>query len=282
MACGLPRWSHYRAGATHGESAEVKPASDLAALIRLGAAPLLGIRIGHASRSAPNKPNEDCYGIVTPAEEPEASSRGVAVAIADGSSAAENGRLASETTVGTLLRDYYGTPAAWNVAQALERVLHSLNGWLYRENVRRAELGGAVTTLSMMLFRGSRYCLVHVGDTRIYRQRGPVLRQLTTDHTWQRSDMRHVLKRAVGLDGHLVLDFSEGELRAGDTFLLASDGVWEVLGDRVLTQVLEGGGDPGAMAEDLTQRSVRSQAQYMGRNDATAVVVAVEPWNGQP
>ncbi|HZP92796.1 MAG TPA: PP2C family serine/threonine-protein phosphatase [Burkholderiales bacterium] len=263
----------------------MKPASEAAAQIRLGNAPnapLLGIRIGHASRAAPNKSNEDCYGIVTPAEEPEAASRGVAVAIADGSSAAERGRLASETTVKTLLRDYYGTSAAWNVAQALERVLRSVNDWLFRENVRRAELGGAVTTLSMTVFRDSRYYLVHVGDTRIYRKRGAALRQLTADHTWQRSDMRHVLKRAVGLDGHLVVDFSEGELRPGDTFLLASDGVWEVLGDRVLMEVLEGGGGPGEMAEQLTQRSVRGQAQYMGRNDATAVVVAVEEWNAEP
>ena len=45
-----------------------------------GDRPLL-LRIGHSSRPAHGKFNEDCYGIVTPAQEPEATVRGSAIAI---------------------------------------------------------------------------------------------------------------------------------------------------------------------------------------------------------
>jgi protein phosphatase len=240
-----------------------------------GELPLL-LRIGHSSRPAPAKSNEDCYGIVTPAQEPSAATRGSAIAIADGVSGTGVGRFASEVTVTTLLRDFYATPAQWSVPQAIDRVLRSINDWLLVANSRHPELEGAVSTLSLLLLGSGRYHLVHVGDTRVYRSRGPAFTQLTRDHTWPRRDMRHVLKRAVGLDTHLVVDYADGELRPGDRFLMASDGVWEVLGESMLREVVQGGGEPQRAADELTQRSVRNQAQYMGRNDATAILATVE------
>lgn len=238
--------------------------------------PLLQLRFGHASSAVFAKANEDFYGVVTPAEDPEASTRGVSVAIADGASANGNGRLASETTVKCLLRDFYGAPPAWNITQALDKLLRAANDWLLAGNSRSAEHEAVVTTLSMVLFKGNHYHIAHVGDTRVYRHRRTAFEQLTRDHTWQRSDMRHVLKRAVGLDSHLVVDYMDGELLPGDAFLLASDGVWEVLGDRVMHDVLASATGAQAAAERLVEHSIRNQVQYMGRNDATAVVVAVE------
>ena len=88
--------------------------------------------------------------------------------------------------------------------------------------------------------------------------------------------MRHVLKRAVGLDSHLVVDYTDGELIPGDVFLMASDGIWEVLGERIVREVMQGRGSSQSIAEELVERSIKSQVQYMGRNDATAVVIAVD------
>ena len=238
--------------------------------------PQLQLRFGHASGSAGGKRNEDFYGVVTPREEPEAVSRGVAVAIADGVSGNGGGRVASETTVMSLLRDFYGTPVRWNIPQSIDKVLCAINDWLLAENVRRPELEGMVSTLTMLLFKGNQYYMAHVGDTRVYRRRGDVFKQLTIDHTWPRSDMRHVLKRAVGLDTHLIADYTDGELLPGDVFALVTDGVWEVLGDRVMHEVLQSRADAQVFASALVAQALESQARYMGRNDATAVVVAVE------
>lgn len=240
------------------------------------AKPLLQLRFGHTSGSVGGKNNEDFYGLVTPREEPEAASRGVAVAIADGISGNGGGRMASETTVKSLLRDFYGTPVRWNIPQSIDKVLCAINDWLLAENVRVPELEGMVSTLSMLLFKGNHYYMAHVGDSRIYRRRGDVFKQLTIDHTWPRSDMRHVLKRAVGLDTHLIADYTDGELLPGDVFVLVTDGVWEVLGDRVMHEILQARTDAQVIASTLVAQSVESQARYMGRNDATAVVVAVE------
>ena len=155
-------------------------------------------------------------------------------------------------------------------------MLRATNDWLWSENMRHPEYEGMVTTLTIIVFRDNHYHLAHVGDTRVYRRRGAVLKQLTIDHTWARSGMRHVLKRAVGLDTHLVADYTDGELIPGDVFLMASDGVWEVLGERVLREIMEAGHSPESIASELVEQSIKNQVKYMGRNDATAVVIAVD------
>ena len=237
--------------------------------------PRLQLHFGYATATVPGKNNEDFHGIVTPLEEREAQVRGIAVAIADGVSGNGGGRLASETVVKSLLRDFYAAPAAWTIKQALDKLLRATNDWLWSENTRHPEYEGMVTTLSTMVFKDNQYHLAHVGDTRVYRRRGTVLKQLTIDHTWARSDMRHVLKRAVGLDTYLVADYTDGELIPGDVFLMASDGVWEVLGERVVREIMEAGPSPESIASGLVEQSIKNQVKYMGRNDATAIVIAV-------
>ena len=263
------------------EDASFSPKNVVCTGITLGK-PLLQLQLGHATAAVAGKSNEDFHGIVTPHEEHEAQTRGIAVAIADGVSGNGGGRLASETVIRSLLRDFYGAPVTWNIAQALDKLLRSINDWLLSENARHPEYEGMVTTLSMIVFKGSFYHLAHVGDTRVYRQRGGVFKQLTIDHTWERSDMRHVLKRAVGLDSHLVVDYTDGELIPGDVFLMVSDGIWEVLGERVVGEVMQEGGPAQTIAEELVERSIKNQVQYMGRNDATAVVIAVEEYSAGP
>ncbi|HXF16184.1 MAG TPA: PP2C family serine/threonine-protein phosphatase [Burkholderiales bacterium] len=236
----------------------------------------LQLRIGHASASVKGKNNEDFHGIVTQREESEARDRGIVIAVADGVSGNGGGRLASETAVKSLLRDFYAAPRAWSITRVLDKLLLSINDWLFSENTRHPEYEGMVTTLTVLVFKDRFYHLAHVGDTRIYRSRGNVFKQLTIDHTWERTDMRHVLKRAVGLDSHLVVDYTDGELLPGDVFLMASDGIWEVLGERVVCEALRTGLSTQAIAEDLVERSIQNQVQYMGRNDATAIVIAVD------
>lgn len=232
------------------------------------------IQVGSATGSAPGKLNEDFHGIQDggPAG---AASHGVVAALGDGIGGDGSGRRAAEVCVRAVLDDYHGTSPAWPVARALDRLLCAANDWLHAQNDRRREADGLLATLSVLVLRGARYHVAHVGDTRVYRLRGGTLSQLTTDHVWPRHDMRHVPKRALGLDGHLVVDYADGELQHGDVFLLLSDGVWEVLGESRLRELLSGDEEPQRVAEALVADALERQARYMGRNDATAVVVRV-------
>lgn len=235
----------------------------------------LKLRLGHASKTPGERRNEDFFGIVTPKAK-VARTKGVLLAIADGVSEGGGGRIAAETTVRNLLADYYATPESLDVPLALDKVLNPINSWLIAESGHRPDLEGMVTTISALVLRGNHYYLAHAGDTRIYRMRDGTLEQLTTDHVWPKSTMHHVLRRAVGLDVHLVIDFAEGTVEPGDEFLLLSDGIWEVLGNWKVYQLVSHPGDPQAVAQALVDEAVTTQKQYLGRNDATAVVVRVD------
>ena len=130
--------------------------------------------------------------------------------------------------------------------------------------------------MSVLVIEHEGYHFGHIGDTRIYRLRGRNFEQLTTDHTWPRRDMRHVLKRALGLDNHVVVDFARGEVLSGDVFVLVSDGVWDVLGDDHIAATVHRQADPQLAAAQLVRQALAQQAAYIGRNDATAVVAAIQ------
>jgi protein phosphatase len=231
----------------------------------------LEVEFGHATEPGRRRHNEDSFGAATPEDE-RRRCKGLAFAVADGVSGNGGGREAAECTVRGVLSDYYATPETWNVPYALDKVLAAINRWLLAQAVAHRELQGMASTLSLLVLRGPRYWIAHVGDSRIYRLRAQSLERLTNDHVWERPDLHHVLRRAVGLDQRLAVDYSEGELAAGDVFLLATDGVWKALGERRIHEILRIYGTPWLAAETL----VREALAQAGHDNATALVVRVK------
>ncbi|MDD5390624.1 MAG: bifunctional protein-serine/threonine kinase/phosphatase [Gallionellaceae bacterium] len=225
---------------------------------------------GFASEIGPRPRNEDFGGFVTPTPA-TAALKGWLAALADGVSGGSHGREAAEATVRNLLADYYATPETWEMTHALDTVIQSLNRWLSGQVASRREAGGMACTLSALVLRGRRWTLAHVGDTRIYRLRGEHLEQLTQDHTWEQPGMEHVLKRAIGLDTHVRVDFAEGDLVAGDVFLIVCDGIWQPLGQIELHRLLRLYEDPQACARNLVAEALRQG----GGDNASALVVRV-------
>jgi len=219
----------------------------------------LFISAGHATLAGVRARNEDFVGMVTPGE-PELSTKGLIAAIADGVSGNEGGREASEYAVRGLLADYYATPDTWPVTQALDRVIKATNGWVQQQGRVRAELAGMATTLTAVVLRGTFYYFAHVGDSRLYLLRNGTLTRLTSDHVWDRPEMQHVLTRAIGLDSQLAIDHGMGETRAGDVFLLATDGVWAAMSEydlsHHLNQLALGHSDADATADALVHAAL--------------------------
>lgn len=227
--------------------------------------PLL-FTIGQSSLTGPRTRNEDYVGIVTPVNE-QLSVKGALFAVADGVSGNAGGGEASEMTVRTVTSDYYATPDTWEPLVSLDKVLAAANRWLIAQANANRDMAGMATTLSLLLLRGQRYYSAHVGDTRIYLLRDGKLKQLTTDHVWDRPDMRHVLKRAVGLDQHLAVDFGEGHLQVGDVFALMSDGVWDTLGEKNIHHAVGLYDSPQMICDHLTKTAIEK-----GSTDNSTVV----------
>ena len=226
--------------------------------------------LGQSSLTGPRPRNEDYVGVVTPVKE-QLSIKGALIAVADGVSGNAGGGEASEMTVRTVCADYYATPDTWEPLASLDKVLTAANRWVISQANANRNMTGMATTLSLLLLRGQRYYFAHVGDTRIYLLRDGSLKQLTTDHVWDSPDMRHVLKRAVGLDRHLEVDFAEGSLQVGDIFALMSDGVWDALGEQKIHKTLGLYDSPQMMCDHLTKTAI---AQGSADN-STAVAVKI-------
>ncbi|MEE4625653.1 bifunctional protein-serine/threonine kinase/phosphatase [Pseudomonas alliivorans] len=223
----------------------------------------LQLRFAEFSASGPRPENQDALRLVTPVAA-LAASKGYLFALADGVSQCADGALAAQSTLQALALDYYSTPETWGVAQSLDRLLLAQNRWLLAN--------GLLTTLSALVLRGRRFTLAHVGDCRAYRWQSGKLKRISEDHVWEQADMQHVLKRALGLDQYVVMDYLEGELCEGERLLLVSDGIWATLGDASIRSIL-------TEQEDLDSavRTLVSAAHLAGSQDnASALLIQVD------
>lgn len=227
----------------------------------------LQLSFAQASAQGPREENHDALRLVTPAPE-LAASKGYLFALADGVSQCADGGLAARASLQALAMDYYATPATWGVAQALDRLLLAQNRWLRAQGAGQPLL----TTLSALVIRGRRFTLAHVGDCRVYRWASGKLQCLSEDHVWDQPGMQHVLKRALGLDQHLLVDYLEGELQPDDCFLLLSDGVWTSLNDQQIQSVLRDQPDLQQAASTLVSTAHLSGSQ----DNASALLVRID------
>jgi serine/threonine protein phosphatase PrpC len=225
------------------------------------------IDIGYTSHIGKKSVNEDFCAAMLPEQGQERM--GAICAIADGVSAGGKGKEAAQTTVMSLVRDYFGTPDTWDTTVALDRVLSAQNSWLLGLNRRRKSEYG-LSTLTAIVMRGQSYTLAHVGDTRAYLLRDGRTTLLTTDHVVDHPDMRHQLLRCVGGDDRLVVDYAQGDLQVGDVFILLTDGVHGTVPQRRLKVMAELGS-----AQAISDQVVQTAIDMGAHDNASAIVVRV-------
>jgi len=225
------------------------------------------IDIGFASQAGRKDINEDFCAAMLPQKGQEGM--GSIVAIADGVSTGGMGKEAAQTTVTSLVRDYFGTPETWDTTVALDRIIAAQNAWLAGINHRRHPVLG-LTTLTALVLRGQSYTLAHVGDSRCYLLRGGKTIQLTHDHVVNHPDFKHQLLRSVGAEDHLVVDYVQGDLHVGDVFLLLTDGVHGQVKDRRLKEFAE-----LPNAQEAAQKLVEAALTGGSTDNVTAMVVRV-------
>ncbi len=196
----------------------------------------LSIKSGLYSDKGLKEINQDYCAIEIPAA-PHLDSKGIVIALADGISSSKVSQEASKAAINGFISDYYSTSEAWSVKRSGLVVLSAINSWLYsqtRQSEYRYNLDkGYVCTFSGMVIKSSTAHILHVGDSRIYRlQNDSDLEILTDEHRVHVSSQESYLKRALGMDQQLDLDYSRIDLEKGDTFLLMTDGIYEFISDK--------------------------------------------------
>ena len=237
----------------------------------------LKISVGQHSDKGRKEVNQDFHGVLVP-KEPMLSAKGIVVALADGISSSEVSQVAAEFSVRAFLDDYYCTSEAWSVKKSAERVLTATNAWLHsrtqQSKYRYDEDRGYVCTLSALVIKSSTAHLFHVGDTRVYRLHGQSMEQLTQDHRVRVSEGQSHLSRAVGFRPQIEIDYQALAIAQGDTFLLASDGVYEHVDAAFITQAVQREkGEHGDL--DRAARAIVDEALQRGSTDNLTVQIVV-------
>ncbi|HEX3540589.1 MAG TPA: protein phosphatase 2C domain-containing protein [Acidimicrobiales bacterium] len=217
-------------------------------------------KLAWAMRSEPGdvRPhNEDCAGVFAPTIPDDAWDRGPLFMVCDGLGGHAAGEVASRTAVDAALEHWKGAnPAAPH--QALRNAIRAANVAVFDaalQNKRR----GMATTMTALTLAGREAIIGHVGDSRCYLIRGESTTQLTNDHSrvgeMLRAGLitaeqaanhpaRSMISRTVGSEPSVQVEITRQATEAGDTFLLCSDGLWDVVGRREITEVVRAIGTP--------------------------------------
>jgi serine/threonine protein phosphatase PrpC len=205
--------------------------------------------------------------------------------IADGVGGHAAGEVASSVAVASMAALDEDSPGG----DLLERLANAVNGanrHLRDMVTGDPDLKGMGTTLTALLRAGSRFGLVHVGDSRAYLLRGATLQQLTHDHTFVQAlvdegritaeEADHHPQRNLitnSLDGRedIELDLSVRETRAGDRYLLCSDGLSGVVSEDTLRDTLVDEADADVVVERLVDLALKGG----GPDNITAIVADV-------
>ncbi|MFJ9704288.1 Stp1/IreP family PP2C-type Ser/Thr phosphatase [Streptomyces sp. NPDC101234] len=205
------------------------------------------------------------------------------LAIADGMGGQAAGEVASSEVISTLVTlddDVPGSDILTSLGHAVQRANDQLRAMVEED----PQLEGMGTTLTALLWTGQRLGLVHVGDSRAYLLRDGVLTQITQDHTWVQRlvdegriteeeatthPQRSLLMRALGSGEHVEPDLSIREVRAGDRYLICSDGLSGVVSHQTLEETLASYQGPQETVQELIQLALRG-----GGPDNITVIIA--------
>lgn len=204
------------------------------------------------------------------------------LAVADGMGGHAAGEIASKIVIAALAPlddDEPGDDLLGELREAVE----AGNGAISELVAGDPELDGMGTTLTAILFAGSRLGLVNIGDSRTYLMRNGTVTQITHDDSFVQSlidegritaeeanthPQRSLLLRA--LTGHDAIEptLNMREVRAGDRYLLCSDGLSGVISHETLTEAMHIP-DPQECADRMIELALRG-----GGPDNVTVIIA--------
>lgn len=231
--------------------------------------------------------NEDSGRYVQP-EDPELlRTKGVLVVVADGMGGHSAGEVASGLAVDVVTRAYYkdgGDPRS-----ALENAFHEANNAIHKAAEKDASRNGMGTTCTALVLQNGTAISAHVGDSRLYLVRDGSIYLMTEDHSAvmemvkaglitlaqaRHHPEKNVILRAMGSHPEVeVTTWKEPfPVRAGDRFLLCSDGLYDLVEDDEIKRIVMLS-SPQTACENL----IALAKERGGHDNITVGIVSLKP-----
>jgi serine/threonine protein phosphatase PrpC len=255
--------------------------------------------VGQATHAGKVRPaNEDSAFVLPMMRLQESQTLATALCVvADGMGGHQAGEQAAKVAYMTVAADINAQLIMPALEGEVTRKLYSSPGEILKEAVERAnykvhqiaerqktDMG---TTVTAVLLEGPRAYVVNVGDSRTYRLRNGKLEQLTEDHSLvarlvqagtisadeiYTHPRRNEIYRYLGQKATVEVDLLTTDLKKGDQLLLCSDGLWEMVRDPQIQEILAAAPSPQGACDTL----VRTAFNAGGEDNITVVVIKVE------
>ncbi|MFQ5637008.1 MAG: Stp1/IreP family PP2C-type Ser/Thr phosphatase [bacterium] len=198
---------------------------------------------GGTDQGLVRKDNQDCFGKFPEDDDDLDAPGGQLFIVADGMGGHMGGQEASKLAV-TTIRKCYFSERANEIPKRLEKAFIEANQNIHRHAENHPHLYGMGTTCTALAFSATQVYVAHVGDSRAYLINKTKMQKLTEDHSqvaeMQRQGLlteeeaqlhphRSILTRALGILPEVEVDIQDDiSLKAGDSFLLCTDGLAKV------------------------------------------------------
>ena len=208
--------------------------------------------------------------------------------VADGMGGGDGGAVASALMCRAVDKEVVSSLDLQGRMKAMAAAVHEANAEI-QDYALKAGYRQMATTVAMMALRlddEPTAVIGHVGDSRVYRCRAGKLSALTADHTVAAEINRrsaatgkdevvtgrltHVLTRAVGI-GDVEAEWKKVDVEPGDVFMLCSDGVYDMVPDGRIEEVLATASSAKAAVDRLSELIVAAGAE----DNYTFVVIRV-------
>jgi PPM family protein phosphatase len=207
--------------------------------------------------------------------------------VADGMGGAQAGEVASEMAVESFTP---GLPDG-DPGEGLVRIIENANRAIHDRSRSEAKTAGMGTTVTAAYVGEQEVTIAHVGDSRAYLLRDGDLVRLTRDHslvgelvargklTEEQAEMhpqRSVITRALGSEPDVEVDVHVYQAKAGDVFMVNSDGLTSMVPEARVKEILEG----APALEEAGKELIAAANDAGGRDNITVILFRLEEIDG--
>ena len=172
---------------------------------------------------------------------------------------------------------------AKEVKRALEICVQNANHSIFNAANSNPQYTGMGTTLVVGVFQPGRLMLGHIGDSRCYRLRGSDFQQITKDHSLLQEQIdaglitpeqaltsanKNLVTRALGVEDAVLLDVTEHRVEEGDTYMLCSDGLSDMVRDHLIADIMLG----HSSLEEKGRQLIAAANEGGGRDNISVVL----------
>jgi len=229
--------------------------------------------------------NQDFYGSAQ-------TKFGELIVVSDGMGGYNGGRYAAEKAVQIIIEEVTKSNDT-NLAKALQRAILKANETIWHESNTNISLKGMGTTVAALLITSERAICCHVGDSRVYQLRKGEVLHRTSDHSLvfdlvrlgqiteeqaRLSDKSNIITRSLGKRSIVDIEITANlSYHIGDRFLLCTDGIWSMIPENQLIEMISEEGNVESIITNLIDKMNTIGIAHGGNHDnLTAALLEVE------